>query len=272
MKIIILLISLSFLPIFGWASSCPINQYFTLIHTDNMYPNSSIWVNKPYEVLPLIAISNHEKISLKVDTIKSTNEIYKYKADQLFTPNKEYQIETKSNAFSQFNPNDYTFEVKALTNLPSLKWINKPQFIGYEITPANPQFSQSGQLNFSFKTNLNPKDYLILVHAVNITKFGDPQSFILNPSIDIDLQDPLLSMIYFGYHQCENQLSFDENDEIWVKFDLVTHDGIIIAWQDAPVKFTIKEPSKPQNETTSNLHWYERLCNWITQLISALLS
>ncbi|NHB56829.1 hypothetical protein G9F32_02105 [Acinetobacter sp. 194] len=213
------------------------------------------------------AVNKSQSLSLKFEHLAKAPSIYRYFPKTRYTPNQEYQVTTKTNDFYQFNPDDYKFEIKTLPNLPKLKWIEKPHFLGYNITPENAQFDQSGELIFSFQTNQDPNDYLILIHATNITKLGNSNSFILSPYKDSESKQSFKSYISFGYHMCQHLVNFDENDQILLKFDLVSHDGKVIPWQDDPIKISIQKTLQEQNTTSKNLSWYQKIWNWITKIL-----
>ena len=277
MKNIIILITLSLNASLSWASSCPANQQLLLIHT-TMYPNSVIWLNQHQNAIPLTAKSKQQSVQFEQSSIASAPLILKYTPKQNFIASQQYQITSPQMKNMGLNPDNYQFEVEKNIDLAALQWVEKPQLLGYEISDDDPQFGISGQIYFSLQTNLKPENYLVLVHLIDTIKSADPQSFILQPFATPEQKNENIAQITMGFNPCLSTFHFQENDEIWAKFDLITHDGKIIPWDSEALKISIK-PSSKQSTVISesstqvqSLSWWQEFKNWFLNLFKLIFS
>jgi hypothetical protein len=237
-----------------------------------MYPNSNIWVNSPSKVRSLNAVNTKDVIPLKSEVLINTKSVYKYFTKKNFISNQDYEIRPDTKELSKFNTLNYTINIKSSKYLSSLSWVNKPYFKDYSIRPADLQFEQSGDLTFNLQTNQNPDDYLVLVRVTNITEPDDISVFILKPFKNINTPEPFSSSISFGYDTCQKLFKFKENDEILVKFDLISHDGNITPWTDNPIKVSVKKYSEQHSNPVKELNWYQKIFSSLSNFISSLFN
>ena len=260
----------------AWASSCPANRPLDLIHTATLYPNSVMWLNHAQDAIALTAQpiqpSSSQSIPLN-QAIDPTTQLVKYTPIQQFIASEHYQISATQKKDTEEYSVENQIEISAPTQLATLQWLKKPVFTGYEISGDDPLFGVSGQMTFTLQTNLNPDHYLVLVHILNSKKFADPVHFILRPAVSTDSNQSNSAIISMGFSTCQSTVLFEENDELLVKFDLISHDGQIIPWQDDPIKVHIQNPKASFTaQDPAPQHWWEKIKKWFFDWLEKLFS
>ncbi|TCM59891.1 hypothetical protein EC844_13711 [Acinetobacter calcoaceticus] len=268
-------ILLFFITTYATASSCPVPAPFTLLHSHSMYPNSALWLidNRVGALQQPQAKSTRDKVTLKYEHSDLFVFIGKLSPLQLFSENSQYQLHSKSLHHLAIDPADLSFTISKNKKLPDPVWIQAPQYVDYTITPPDPQFDATGTLNFSYKSNLEPTDYLILVQLTNITQFGDPQYRIIQPDIEQASAQhvPHSRSINVYFDQCQTDMQFKEQDEIWMKFNLITHDGRIIPSSQPTLKFIVGQVALP-HVVEKNLTLWQQIQFFIQSMYHSIMA
>ena len=86
---------------------------------------------------------------------------------------------------------------------------------------------------------MQSNDYLVYTHLARQADFSDAQGFLNFITGG--------STLIIGYDACKlpkEKFDFQFGETIWAKFDLISHNGVMVPWQGEPLKFELQE-TKP---------------------------
>nr|WP_174505735.1 hypothetical protein [Acinetobacter sp. Marseille-Q1620] len=237
-----------------WGVSCelPINDEF--LHTETIYPDSVYWIS------PIDGDDIKDKfITLNSESDKDNAMLLEYIADQKLiklTPKnklKNEKYELKSAVIPNYVRGD-THPIEVNTSIPikKLHWIEKPKFISTKKKAHYQMFGWGGgsrtEILFNLKTNLDPKQYLINVKSYENLDSTNFESYLARPFLSENNVESF--ELWSGFNRgCprvrkQQDFSFQQGQTVYLKFDLITHDGLIIPWQGEPEAYVFDDIKK----------------------------
>lgn len=238
-----------FLFTYFWASqslalSCQAPT-LNLDHTKNIYPDSIFWLqspNFPKNFFLSSAIDQSKLISIK-DKFKALPNEYSFTPTfSKLKPQKELKADQKyflSNPKLSANyiNKSYAYTIKAKSPIPDLKWISFPKLSNVNYVDNNrSSLGRRGHIRFTFKANLSADDFLLRVQQTSDPSWKSATTHIINPINE----ENHMSAFSLGFGDCEGKsFNFNPNETIYIKIDLISHDGKIVPWQGNALKFEL---------------------------------
>ncbi|ENV32313.1 hypothetical protein [Acinetobacter gerneri] len=238
MKKIILMCSL-FLSTTTFALDCDIPPHYIFIATKNTYPSSVFWLSgqsdSPVKNIQLKSAKDSNLLKIIPKNLLEPHILLQ--SDHPLKIGQSYAIKTPASSDIQIYARD--FQTKIQNNPPKhlLKWVAMPHFLQTKFV-RDTAFGAYGSVSFKLKTNWETNDYLINVKISKNANFSQYQTFLENPFTD----QSGTTKIQVGFDLCSNanDFVFQPNQTFYAKFDLVTHDGKVLIWHQAPIKFTTR--------------------------------
>lgn len=220
---------------FSWGYSCPANQYFTKHHTQNMYSNSVLWLQQHTgtNIGTVIAKSKTDTVPFNLKTTTLNNEI-KLIPKKPYLKNTEYTLVNK-HLEQQYSTEDLTFKISDHPPVDQPRLETAPTLEKYQYHQGDMQTGPSGEIQFKFKANLDPADYLVRLKVSQSNDFSAASEYILEPfqtqKTDhlSDKSDAVLTHVHSYFGACHWGVRFQENDHFWIKMDLISHQGDLIS-------------------------------------------
>ena len=263
MKTILAILLGCSLPVAAWATGCSIRPLYNL-HTrgHNVYPDSVFWLDvrtdneaqqldvhtlefqrlgaggTGYQTItqnPYGMVQLRPKKPLQIGvpytftTKKPLDLQYVY-----ITEEKEWVSSERVSVTHTLN----SFMVKPAVNLPLPAWVAYPQLHEVSIY-ADMHYDTHNIIKWEMKTNLQADDYYVYVSLSKKADFSDAQGYFTDVS-----WNNILSLYYSPCSESRDFFSFQFGETIWAKFDLISHNGVIVPWQGEPLKFELQE-TKP---------------------------
>lgn len=274
-----------------WALDCDIPPNISIHHTEKMYANSVLWLNNNSDenIPPFILKSAQDKNTLTLSPTFAHSSIQKLQPEHPFKTKQNYTLKLKelSGIWQEpddpnfqnstgiwFNQDALNFKISQSIQSPALAWQQYPKLKEVEYNHRL-HYGNSGGFSLTFKVNQAPENYLIAVHISKNKHFSLTQSFLKNAQQQADGTHE----IYLGFGLCEGGIDdfhFNYADKIAVKFDLISHDGIIRPWQGEPLLFSLRNtkstlaPEKQHESTETS--FFQTIKTWLIDLFKKLFS
>lgn len=126
-----------------------------------------------------------------------------------------------------------TFSVLPATKLPKPAWVSYPKL--QEVSISQTTLGEIRTIRWHLQTNLHEKDHYVYIRLAKKADFSDEKGFFTR------LWMPqTMSVTYGDCRPAKDAFYFQFGETIWAKFDLIGHDGDIVPWQGAPMKFELQ--------------------------------
>ena len=247
-------------PVSAWAAWCgPRYLYELHVFTQNVYPDSVFWLkvypgretdqlnvrnmqfqqlgqrgtgyktvtHYPYGIMQLRPKKPLQEGLRYTFTSKTPLEKLQYQADKGVTKSVDTSWVDKTLRGN-------TFTVSPAVKLPLPIWEQYPELYGVRYSDSTA--GQDKIIEWKLKTNLQSNDYLVYTHLARQADFSDAQGFLNFITGG--------STLIIGYDACKlpkEKFDFQFGETIWAKFDLISHNGVIVPWQGEPMKFELRE-------------------------------
>ena len=256
MKTILAILLGCSLPVAAWATGCSIRPLYNL-HTrgHNVYPDSVFWLDvrtdneakqldvrtlefqrlgargTGYQAItqnPYGMVQLRPKKPLQIGvpytftTRKPLDLQYVYIAE-----NNEWVSSERVRATHQRN----SFMVLPAVDLPLPAWVAYPKLHEVSIY-ADMHYDTHNIIKWKMETNLQANDYYVYVTLAKKADFSDAS------------WNNILSLYYSPCSESRDSFRFQFGETIWAKFDLISHNGVMVPWQGEPLKFELQE-TKP---------------------------
>ena len=248
-------------PVTAWATSCGSRALYDLhVSWMNVYPDSVFWL----EVSQLPQNDQLDVHSMQFQRLGQRGIGYKtlthypYGIAQLRpkkplqvglqytftskTPLEKLQyeykwqkgvIETVDVGWVERTHKVNSFTVLPAVTLPLPAWVQYPKL--YEVSLGESMLGSVGDIRWKMQTTLDNRDYLVYVSLSRKADFSGAQGFLTAISYD--------QAVNIGHEPCKlrkDYFDFKYDEIIWAKFDLISHNGVIVPWQGAPLRFELK--------------------------------
>ena len=251
-----------------FALSCAMPK-LALYNTTNIYPNSVFWVNYPIneDLDRLFLKSKNDQIKLIAEQISQYFNIYKLVPQKEMTENQNYSLSLKKPSSLEVERFDHAI-MKTKVNTQVLVWETYPQLTKMVYEP-NDTWEGQGSLTFKFKANIHADDFLLKIEYTNHSFSEYPQEIIIKPFAGNDNNESYFTL---GFGECYgfNEVKFKPNQKIYLKFDLISHDGKIIPWSKDPIEISIQQPLEENSESLKELNWYQKIFNWVSKFVASI--
>ncbi|UOO88566.1 hypothetical protein LVJ82_13985 [Vitreoscilla massiliensis] len=253
-------------PVSAWATSCGTRLLYNLhTQTQNVYPDSVFWLeissrpqteqldvhNMQFQRLGQRGIgyqpvTNYLNGIAQLRPKKPLQVGLKYTFTSK-TPLEKLQyewqkgvIETVDLEWVEAAQRVNSFTVLPAVSLPLPAWVQYPKL--HEVSQGETTVGDAGRISWKMQANLNVRDYLVYVNLSRKADFSEAQGFLTDVGYG--------QTVNVSFDPCQTRkerFDFKYGDTIWAKFDLISHNGIIVPWQGEPLRFEL-QPLEPARQ------------------------
>ena len=257
-----------------WALDCSIPPQLNIYQTDNIYPNSVLWLKSVTgePIQPITLNPKRAQNSLIPSQLGSDHSFQKLQPQHHLSPDQHYTANLKKQFGDAIFQNELSIQVQPYPPAMPLTWVKQPTLTDVHYDD-NTGYGAIGRLSMQLKTSWKPEDYLVLIHITNPAQSSTAQSLITRPYTAANQ----LHEIAMGFDLCSSgvdDFTFQPGERISVTFDLISHDGNIIPWQTEPLIFTLAtdqivnaSPAIPAEQTVS---LWQKIKSWFFNLVSSI--
>lgn len=229
----------------AWSLSCVPTPAYTITHTDNVYPDSVLWLRSddmPSQA-PItvgdVDVLQEGKALPKLQTLPTRIGAYTgFKPTQALQSGLGYQVLLRDASRDRDYMREVAnrFTVAAAKPLPALAWQLRPRL--KQVGHHHSAWGDGGNIMWTLQTNVPRQDYLVVLKLAAQADMQQAQTFVLKPA---DLNGDTVIGVSFGPCQYGPEAYvFAKSSTVWATFDLLSHDGHITAWTDPPERFKLK--------------------------------
>ena len=244
-----------------------------ILSTTNVYEDSVFWVDYPHNVdRPDNFIIQSPKKIIRLISEQDTESpnLYKLIPKYNLATNEQYNVSPlKASVSKYFTP--YSFKTSSGSFDRPLIWEIYPQLTQMIYEP-NGVWGARGSMTFKFKTNMTSDDFLLKIQYTDDPSWKSVAHRIIKPLSGENNE----SYFNLGFNVCSNFYSvhFKPNQTIYIKFDLITHDGKILKWNGDGITYKIQQKkhnnldysTKTNALSIQKISLLQHLINWLNQI------